>query len=148
MHEGYLGAIFGAFPVSCDLFVSQSEIQALFLRHEGYIWAIGALLVWYDLLCITGWDSGTVSETWRIPRTFLVWYDLFVLQGDSEIQALLMRHEGYLGALLVHLSRRLKCTIVITRFPSLTFHIFDFSSETTEQNSTKLDRKQEFNILY
>ena len=32
--------------------------------------------------------------------------------------------------------------------PSLTFHIFDFSSETTEQNSTKLDKKQELNILY
>ena len=57
---------------------------------------------------------------------------------------------------LVHLSRRLKCTIVIMRCPSvcpsvrpsLTFHIFDFSSETAEQNSTKLDRKQELNILY
>ena len=64
---------------------------------------------------------------------------------------------------LVHLSWRLKCTIVITRcpssvrpssvrpsvvLPSLTFHIFDFSSETTEQNSTKLDGKQELNILY
>ena len=32
--------------------------------------------------------------------------------------------------------------------PVLTFHIFDFSSETTEQNSTKLDRKKERNILY
>ena len=40
---------------------------------------------------------------------------------------------------LVHLSRRLKCTIVIMRCPSsvvrrpssLTFHIFDFFSETT-----------------
>ena len=32
--------------------------------------------------------------------------------------------------------------------PSLTFHIFNFSSETTEQNSTKLDRNQELNILY
>ena len=55
---------------------------------------------------------------------------------------------------LVHLSRRLKCTIVIThcpssvRRPSLTFHIFDFSSETPERNSTKLDRKQDLNILY
>ena len=28
------------------------------------------------------------------------------------------------------------------------FHIFDFSSETTEQNSTKLDRKQDLNALY
>ena len=54
----------------------------------------------------------------------------------------------------MHLSRRLKCTIVITRcpssvvLPSLTFHIFDFFSETIEQNSTKLDRKHELNILY
>ena len=32
--------------------------------------------------------------------------------------------------------------------PSLTFHILDFSSETTEQNSRKLDRKQELNTLY
>ena len=60
---------------------------------------------------------------------------------------------------LVHLSRRLKCTIVIKRYtssvrglsvvhPSLTFHVFDFSSETTEWNSTKLKRKQDHNILY
>ena len=32
--------------------------------------------------------------------------------------------------------------------PSLTFHIFDFSSETAEQNSTKRDRKQDLNVLY
>ena len=60
-----------------------------------------------------------------------------------------------LYSILVYLSRRLKCTIVITRCPSsvvrrlsLTFHIFDFSSETTEWNSTKLDRKQDLNVLY
>ena len=51
----------------------------------------------------------------------------------------------------MHLSRRLKCTIVITQCPSsfrssLTFHMFDFS-ETAERNSTKLDRKQDLNIL-
>ena len=55
---------------------------------------------------------------------------------------------------LVHQSRRLKCTIVIMRCPSsvrpssLTFHIFDFSSETAKQNLKKLDRKQDFNVLY
>ena len=55
---------------------------------------------------------------------------------------------------LVHLSQRLKCTIVITRCPSsvrrpsLTFHMFGFSSETAERNSTKLDRKQDLNVLY
>ena len=32
---------------------------------------------------------------------------------------------GPLGLLLVHLSRRLKCTIVITRCPSVYFHIFN-----------------------
>ena len=54
----------------------------------------------------------------------------------------------------MHLSRRLKCTIVIIRCLSSVrlsfhfhfhFHIFDFSSE---QNSTKLDRKQDLNVLY
>ena len=32
--------------------------------------------------------------------------------------------------------------------PSLTFHTFDFSSETAERNSTKLYRKQDLNLLY
>ena len=53
---------------------------------------------------------------------------------------------------LVH--RRLKWNIVITlclssvRRPLLTFHIFNFSYETAELNSTNLDRKQKLNILY
>ena len=48
-------------------------------------------------------------------------------------------------------SRRLKCTIVlyiVRRLSSLTFHIFDFSSETAEQNPMTLDRKQDLNVLY
>ena len=36
----------------------------------------------------------------------------------------------------------------VVRRPSLTFHIFDFSSETAEGNLTKLDRKQDLNVLY
>ena len=32
--------------------------------------------------------------------------------------------------------------------PSLNFNIFDFSSATAERNSTKLDRKQDLNVLY
>ena len=36
----------------------------------------------------------------------------------------------------------------VVRPSSLTFHIFDFSSKTAEQNSTKLDRKQDLNVLY
>ena len=49
---------------------------------------------------------------------------------------------------LAHLSRRLKWAIVIARCPSSGVNIFDFSSETTEQILTKLDRKQELNVLY
>ena len=64
------------------------------------------------------------------------------------VQNWLVSQDLELFSFLVHLSRRLKWTIVITRCPSLTFHIFDFSSETAEQNSTKLDRKQDLNVLY
>ena len=32
--------------------------------------------------------------------------------------------------------------------PLICWDIFDFSSVTAEQNSTKLDRKQNFNVLY
>ena len=33
-------------------------------------------------------------------------------------------------------------------WPLIVWHIFDFSSETPERNSRKLDRKQDFNVLY
>ena len=36
----------------------------------------------------------------------------------------------------------------VVRPSSLTFHIFDFSSETAKLNLTKLDRKQDLNVLY
>ena len=36
----------------------------------------------------------------------------------------------------------------VRRPSSLTFHIFDFSTETAERNSMKLDRKQDLNVLY
>ena len=54
---------------------------------------------------------------------------------------------------LVHRSWRLGRTIMImccppSFRPSLTFLIFNFFSETTEQNSTKLDRKQDLYFLY
>ena len=69
------------------------------------------------------------------------------------------RYVALWASCLVHLSQRLKCTIVITRCllsiclsvrrrPSVVnFHIFDFFFETSERNSTKLDRKQDHNIL-
>ena len=76
---------------------------------------------------------------------------VYIVQMDGE------QISFFFVFFLVHLSQRLKCTIVITRCPSsarpsvrrlsLTFHIFYFSSETAERNSTKLDRKQDLNVL-
>ena len=36
----------------------------------------------------------------------------------------------------------------VVRPSGVNFHIFDFSSETAERNSTRLDRKQDLNALY
>ena len=36
----------------------------------------------------------------------------------------------------------------VVRLSSLTFHIFDFFSETAEQGSMKLDRKEDINVYY
>ena len=52
---------------------------------------------------------------------------------------------------LAHLSQRLEWAIVIAHRPSVRRKLFAFStsfSETTEQNSRKLDRKQDLNPLY
>ena len=69
------------------------------------------------------------------------------------------KHNGRVS-FLAHLSRRLEWAIVLAHRPSsvrpssvrpssgVNFHIFDFSSETTERNSTKLNRKQDLNALY
>ena len=89
----------------------------------------------------------------RCSGIFLGSHAQLCFAGDTCIPLNAATLFDILFLFLVHLSRRLKCTIMITRCPSsvrlsLTFHIFEFSSETTEQNSTKLDRKQELNILY
>ena len=80
-----------------------------------------------------------------------VFSSIYVENGDMVIAILL--------TVLVHLSRRFECTIVImcctssvsrpsVVCPSLTFHIFIFSSETVERNSKTLSRKQDLEGLY
>ena len=61
----------------------------------------------------------------------------------------------YFVVFLAPPSRRLEWAIVIGHRPlsfrpssGVNFHIFNFSSETNERNSTKLDRKQDLNALY
>ena len=50
----------------------------------------------------------------------------------------------------MHLKAQMHCCghALSVGWSSLTFHIFNFSSETGKQNSTKLDRKQDLNVLY
>ena len=64
----------------------------------------------------------------------------------------LSQSEARAAILFVHLSRRLKCTIVIMRCPSSVVNFSHFrlllSSKTAEHNSTKLHRSQDLNVLY
>ena len=85
-------------------------------------------------------------------------------KNGPEVQATLSKthRDNTPVVFLAHLSRRLKWAIVIAHRPSsvrpsvvvrrrpsgVNFHIFDFSSETTKWNSTKLDIKQDLNALY
>ena len=52
---------------------------------------------------------------------------------------------GYAPQFLVHLSRSCPSSV---RPSVVNFHIFNFSSETAKQNSTKLVSKQDLNVLY
>ena len=80
-------------------------------------------------------------------------------RGLANMEALGSWHKSKRIWFLAHLSQRLKWAIVIAYRPSsvrpsvrpssgVNFHIFNFSSETAERNSTKLDRKQDLNALY
>ena len=81
------------------------------------------------------------KNNWHTLKTHSVTVKAHIRPYTSHSKIILLK-------VLVYLSRRLKCTIVITRCPSsLTFHIFDFS-QTAEQNFTILDMKQELNVLY
>ena len=88
-------------------------------------------------------NMATLVSDW--PRHF----STFCLEKLNRIQRILTERKISMG-FLAHLSRRLEWAIVIAHRPSsgVNFHIFDFSSETAEQNSTKLDRNQDLNALY
>ena len=103
---------------------------------------------------------GPIRKT-RWPPWPMIGWDIFDFSSETAVRdsKKFDRKQDlnifYQVVFLVHLSRRLKCTIVIMCCPSsvrrpssLTFHIFDFSSETAEQNLTKLYRKVDLNVLY
>ena len=103
------------------------------------------------------WYKCDQCVVWRVQH-FVRWNSFVNLQLLIKSKRIPFHGTGF--RFLVHLSRRLKCTIVITRCPSsvvcpsvrrpsvVNFHIFDFFSETAERNSTKLDRKQDLNVFY
>ena len=108
-----------------------------------------------------------VQEMWPfgplVTISTLEWNQGMAIISQEGFKELLSDRKALLGMLtfcfIAHLSRRLKWAIVIAHRPSsvcpsvvrpssLNSHIFDFSSETAERNSTKLDRKQDLNALY
>ena len=124
------------------LICSLTMVHFNFMRHDYYL-QVFILPLWCLLMQYRNFQ--------RDVTAWIGW------QRSHHGHPLLTRHKRC----LVHLSRRLKCTIVIMRCPSsssvrrpsvrpssLTFHIFDFSSETTERNLTKLYRKVDLNVLF
>ena len=65
--------------------------------------------------------------------------DIFVLFSAPEPKAQVHYCDHALSVVLP--------SSVVRRLSSLTFHIFDFSSKTADQNSMKLDRKQDLNVF-
>ena len=109
-------------------------------------------------------DVSFVAEAILLMRVFLqsvtmypIWILIYVrmrstilLNGSWDetvfIRGSFWRSVGVLFRILVHLSR--STDVAVVRRPSFTFHFFDLSSETAERNSTKLDWKQDVNVLY
>ena len=54
----------------------------------------------------------------------------------------------YFDSPVIFSAPELNALSVVRRPSSLTFHIFDFSPETAEPNTTKLVGKQDLNVLY
>ena len=127
----------------CEHLINSTILCSL---HKKYIIKNGSNIV-KSLSSVKYWLN-LVASKWRnnILRAYFL---LFLEIWNQFIDA-----TEIIDDFLVQLSRRLKCTIVIMRCPSsvrpssLTFDIFDFSSETAKHNSTKLDRKQDLNVLY
>ena len=97
-------------------------------------------------------DKATMLHMLVFMARLFNWYQTICFHVQIVIWHLCLL---YMHVFLAHLSRRLKWAIVIAHRPSsvrrpsgVNFHIFDFSSETAERNSTKLYRKQDLNALY
>ena len=91
----------------------------------------------------SGWDIIDFSETDEQNLTILdrkqdfnIIYQVSVFSSPEPKAQVSYCHSA---PSVIHLS---------VRRPSINFHIFHFSSETAERNSTKLDRKQDLNALY
>ena len=129
--------------------------------HQLFVWAwstdVTSVVEVLDLYFTLEWPcwgrNGKVYIT--VPRcatftklttTVLSWHDLLMLMVFSAPEPKAQVH--YCDhALSVVRRPSVRPSVRLSVCPSLTFHIFDFS-ETAEQNSTKLHRKQGLDVLY
>ena len=120
-------------------------------KTKGFTWN-AAILVVVLARYSKGWIQGGTkigrgrAFLWRNPPSEQMFTATYWCIADDTCINL---NPVILVVFLVHLSRRLKCTILSSVRPSsFTWDIFDFSSKTAERNSKKLDRKQDLNVLY
>ena len=92
------------------------------------------LLYFRLLICNHGHEFNKISQE-VLAHNFL-----------SPVCCTPIHFSGSIEGFLV--SSAIRCPSSVRRLSSLTFHFFDFSSETTEGNLTKPDRKQDLNVLY
>ena len=87
---------------------------------------------------------------WHIELKFCIWFCFTVLQIKLEccqFALIFSSPEPKARVSYCHSAPSVVRPSVV-RPSGVNFHIFDFSSETAERNSTKLDRKQDLNALY
>ena len=82
------------------------------------------------------------------PWDSAVWHSKLSPGKFTRLLEISMRYNNIFYCTWAEGSSALLWSYVFRRPSVVNFHIFDFPTETTEQNSTKLDRKQDLNVLY
>ena len=139
-------------------------MKILFIQ---YLW--NSLCVFHALARARGYKTHNSFHKYHMKWKFIsdplliTWYALYVVTSSHFIIFSIRQtlHNSFYSSFALFSAPEPKAQVhycdhalSVVRLPSvvrpssLTFHIFDFSSETAEWNSTKLDRKQDLNVLY
>ena len=107
-------------------------------------------LIGWDIFDFSSENAERNSTKLDRKQDLNVLFQVFVFRADRKKKMAALASDWLRHFRLLHWKRwtEFNKTCPSSVRPSLTFHIFDFSSETAERNSKKLDRKQDLNVLY